>query len=211
MLSMNLPRLLIPGLVAISALLVGCSSDESNGCETVTFEDGDVGVVCPEDTAPTTTPDAVTLDGSAPVSPFTVCIDSTDCRGGEICTGGFCREACSSSDPCTGALRACDTSAGLCVGCVTSDDCAVSERCVSRTCEFFCTEDEHCPQPLYCNFEDGTCFEAECLTDAECSGGFRCGDLRCVPIGGSSVECVSDSDCRGGFRCADSRCVQIGG
>jgi hypothetical protein len=51
--------------------------------------------------------------------------------------------------------------------------------------------------------------EAECLQDSECQGGFRCDDLRCVPIGGSSIECVGDADCRGGFRCASNRCVPI--
>lgn len=200
------------GLLLLSASLLGCSKDEDGGCETILLEDGGFETVCPE---PDATTDADTsggggVDADVPVGPsFPPCQANTDCRGGEVCRDNFCREACASSDPCSGEFRACDLSVGLCVQCVTTDDCSDSERCVAQQCEFFCRVDEHCPQPLYCEFLDGTCFEAECVQDSECQGGFRCDDLRCVPIGGSSIECVGDADCRGGFRCASNRCVPI--
>jgi hypothetical protein len=151
-------------------------------------------------------------EGSAPEVILPPCLDSTDCAGGQICRGGSCREACDALDPCRGALPACDVAAGICEQCITSDDCPVGNRCNGlRRCEFFCDADEQCPQPTYCDFPTGTCFTAECERDDQCSGGFRCLDLRCVPIGGPDVECVSDVDCRGGFRCDTSRCVPIGG
>ena len=152
---------------------------------------------------------AVIEDGSGDGVVLPPCIDSTDCLGGQLCRAGVCREACDAADPCRGPLRACDTAAGICEECVASSDCGAAEQCVNRTCEFFCREDEDCPQPLYCEFSNGTCFEAECLADSGCSGGFRCSDLRCVPIGGPDVECVADDNCRGGFRCDEGRCVQI--
>jgi hypothetical protein len=150
---------------------------------------------------------AEVIDGSGVVLP--PCIDSTDCLGGQLCRAGVCREACAENDACRGPLRACDTAAGICEECISDEDCGVAEQCSNRSCEFFCRADEDCAQPLYCEFSDGTCFAAECLADTDCSGGFRCADLRCVPIGGPDVECVSDENCRGGFRCDDGSCVQI--
>jgi hypothetical protein len=207
--SHNAPFFLASALV-FGLGLIGCSKEEDDGCETTVLEDGGFETICPEPDAATDAGGGGGSDTDASAGPsFPPCQANTDCRGGEVCRDNFCREACASSDPCSGQFRACDLNAGLCVACVSTDDCSESERCVAQVCEFFCRADEQCPQPLYCNFDDGTCFEAECLQDSECQGGFRCDDLRCVPIGGSSIECVGDADCRGGFRCASNRCVPI--
>lgn len=137
------------------------------------------------------------------------CTDAVDCPGGYLCWRDQCREACGPADPCAGPLRSCYESAGICEECIANSDCSAAEQCVNRTCEFFCRVDEDCPQPLYCDFSSGTCFEAECLNDDDCSGGSRCSDLRCVPLDTPDVECASDSDCAGGYFCDEGLCLRI--
>lgn len=177
-----------------------------------------------------------TADGSGDDRPdLTDCIDNLDCRGGEVCRQGECRESCDVDDPCVGLLAACDPLREYCVECVVEADCASGERCVESWCEFFCTDDLQCGAGTFCDFPTGTCFVPECASDADCAGGERCGDLRCVPIdtpiddvcrgddecaegevcvGGECVDagptaCGSDADCGGGERCAAGFCVPI--
>lgn len=113
---------------------------------------------------------------------FPPCEDNTDCRGGEVCRGGGCREACSDNDPCAGELGACDVDAGVCVACVADGDCGTNERCDDQQCVFFCTGDRQCAGGEICNTATGECFEPECTQDSDCSGGFTCQTGVCAPI-----------------------------
>lgn len=138
------------------------------------------------------------------------CIDNLDCRGGEVCRAGECRESCDDEDNCEGILDACDTDLGYCVECVTSQDCPATDRCAAGWCDFFCTSDDHCPTDRYCDFTSGACFEPQCFDDSECRGGERCSDLRCVPIDTPIDDtCRGDVDCDAGERCERGACVPV--
>lgn len=127
-------------------LLVACGGDESSNA---TPDAGDVS-------------DTVSADGTGDATGpvFALCEDNTDCRGGEVCRGGECREACGDDNPCDGDLAVCDESAGYCVGCLDNADC---------------------PDGV-CSSSTRSCVDAECRRDADCRGGTTCRAGACVPI-----------------------------
>jgi hypothetical protein len=98
--------------------------------------------------------------------PPRACETHSQCRGGELCEMGECRQACAPDDPCTAAGTICDETRGVCVpGCGGDEDCGGGERC-----------------------DDGRCVSIgpECTEDDQCAGGERCREMRCVPIGGDA-------------------------
>ncbi len=167
-------------------------------------------------------PDASVDSGDVSVPEFPPCEDNTDCRGGEVCRDGGCREACSGTDDCTGALPACDEVAGICVACVEDGDCAPDERCDDQTCVFFCVGDRQCADGEVCDLATGTCYESECTDDGDCAGGELCRMGRCEPIdtvvcepGGATcdgetlVQCSRDGTSQTRTPCAgDAVCVE---
>lgn len=136
-------------------------------------------------------------DGSADPGPvFTPCADNLDCRGGEVCRGGFCREACSDGDPCIGDLRACDPELGFCVECNVDPDCPANYRCLDQACSFYCVSDAGCGAGTVCDLDSGACIEPDCTADSECPGGFACRDFTCAPI--DEPICAADTQrCEG--------------
>jgi len=111
------------------------------------------------------------------------CLANGDCRGGEVCRDGRCREFCDASTSCSQAFEVCNTAQRICVQCVAQSDCRDDETCgADNTCSFFCRSDSVCPEGLYCEFSTGTCFIPDCIENTDCQGGFLCEDLRCVEI-----------------------------
>lgn len=126
--------------------------------------------------------DSGATDAQVDAIELVACDNNTDCRGGEICRSGFCREACSPSDECAGQLSACDDELGYCVECVGNGDCAANHICVDAACAFFCSSDDACAPEEFCDADTGSCEPIECREDTDCSGGFWCVDFLCVPI-----------------------------
>lgn len=124
-----------------------------------------------------------TSDTAADTLPDTTagCTNDLDCRGGELCRDGICREACGPTDPCTGPLTVCDPDVRICVGCVTATDCPSNERCVAGTCRFVCDQNSDCQPGQRCDAATGSCV-AGCDIDADCLGGQRCEAGACVAI-----------------------------
>lgn len=183
--------------------LAACGGDEG---ASPSGGSGDVGVT---DTA-----------GGTDVVVLPPCVDATNCRGGELCFEGECREACDAADPCTGALTVCDPTNRVCVGCVADADCGVSSRCVDAACEFFCTTAVDCGAGQACDATSGQCIAAECTVDEECQGGEACRNGLCRPIeepictpgdalcdGNTLLTCANDGARYLETTCED-RCVQ---
>ncbi|MGE0321443.1 MAG: vWA domain-containing protein [Polyangiaceae bacterium] len=105
------------------------------------------------------------------------CVETADCSDGEVCAGGKCRPACDSDNDCTPLGLLCDRTAGYCVECTKNADCA----------------------------EDHYCSLGECLADV-CSAGYeRCqagGITTCSDTGDSWLPVVA---CPG-----STTCVQAG-
>ena len=148
------------------------------------------------------------------------CVDATDCRGGELCFEGECREACDVADPCRGALPVCDPVSRVCVGCLSSSDCGAGSRCVEGTCESFCTLAVDCAAGEACDTRTGQCVAAQCTDDAQCAGGQACREGLCRPIeepicapgetrcdGNTLQTCANDGARYLDATCED-RCVQ---
>lgn len=169
---------------AVAALaLAACGSDDSNS-----GADGsgaDAGVL-----------DAA--DGSAqPTSPFAPCTVSADCRGGELCQAGECREFCDATSPCDGAASICDVPAGVCVFCLQRTDCPEGNLCRDQVCQPGCLFDEDCGAGQLCSELTQSCISGECAVDADCPGGSRCAGARCVEIESCTI---GESRCDGGRR-----------
>jgi len=135
------------------------------------------------DSSTTDTAVDTTVDTAADTAPDTTvgCNVDLDCRGGQVCSGGQCREACGPADPCTGELSVCDPDARICVGCVTATDCGASESCVDGTCRFVCDRNADCEPGQRCDIASGSCVSG-CDTDIDCPGGQRCQAGACVAI-----------------------------
>jgi hypothetical protein len=117
------------------------------------------------------------------------CESNLDCRGGEVCRAGTCREACGSNDDCTGALPVCDEVAGVCVACLDDGDCDEG-RCVDTVCvSDRCETDDDCEGALTCDPETGRC--GVCDGDGDCPGGYTCEDGGCVAI--DDRICIPDT------------------
>lgn len=140
--------------------------------------DADAGDTTTDSSAGDTAPD--TAIDTAPDTTVGCTVD-LDCRGGQVCSAGQCREACGPADPCTGLLTICDPDARICVGCVTATDCAAAESCIDGTCRFVCDQNGDCAPGQRCDLASGNCV-AGCDTDLDCPGGQRCEAGACVAI-----------------------------
>lgn len=104
-------------------------------------------------------------DGSGstdPDVPLRPCEAELDCRGGETCLAGVCRESCRAGEPCDGPFFACDASSGFCVECLDDADCA--------------------GQAFLCDPDLQTCSVETCAATSDCPGGTLCADSRCVSL-----------------------------
>ena len=134
------------------------------------------------DTASDTATDTAADTATDTAADTTVgCTGDLDCRGGELCRDGQCREACGPADPCTGDLSVCDPEARICVGCATATDCAAAESCIEGTCRFVCDQNADCEPGQRCDLASGSCV-AGCDDDIDCPGGQRCQEGTCVAI-----------------------------
>jgi hypothetical protein len=135
------------------------------------------------DSSTTDTAVDTTVDTAADTAPDTTigCTVDLDCRGGEVCSGGQCREACGPADPCTGDLSVCDPDARICVGCVTAADCAAAESCIEGACRFVCDQNADCEPGQRCDLASSSCVSG-CDTDIDCPGGQRCQAGDCIAI-----------------------------
>jgi hypothetical protein len=134
------------------------------------------------DTAADTATDTAADTATDTAADTTVgCTGDLDCRGGELCRDGQCREACGPADPCTGDLSVCDPEARICVGCATATDCAAAESCIEGTCRFVCDQNADCEPGQRCDLASGSCV-AGCDDDIDCPGGQRCQEGTCVAI-----------------------------
>lgn len=135
-------------------------------------------------------------------TPTRSCTDASDCRAGEVCLDGTCREL---------------------TGCNSDDDCTENQRCIDGLCQqdFGCTVDGDCGPGWRCN-ADGVCVEdrtnpdadvplpdgdtpPECTDDAECDGDFCIGGVCC------SLDRVCGDACCGDLQtCFASACVTPG-
>jgi hypothetical protein len=196
-------------IVSSAGLAAGCGDDSSGADGDATAIGDDAGSGADVDDGPD----------------LPTCIDNLDCRGGEVCRDGYCRESCEAGDPCTGVLLACDLIAGICVECTADADCGANAECVNQACEFACTSDAACGAGEFCNLATGGCQPRECTSDVDCRGGFRCedsvcvsiddvicepGSLRCSGDGDSVIACSADGTrqsllaCEGGERCVET-------
>jgi hypothetical protein len=101
------------------------------------------------------------------------CIESSECRGGEVCRDGACREVCAADNPCDGQLNLCDESSGLCVQCLAARDCSGGFDCRAGLCQPIdglpCTaSDERCSSNTRVTCVDGRLLSAPCGDDAVC-------------------------------------------
>ena len=162
--------------------------------------------------------------------PLRTCDTSGDCRGGELCREGVCREACGAGELCEGERAVCDVDRGVCVSCLSDSDCedglCVASECVAGMCR----ANTDCRGGEVCDVAGGgVCVEVQCRESADCAGGEICRDFLCVsapPPCSSDADCAdsetcvsgvceprgcaSDGDCAGGERCVAGSCEPIG-
>ncbi len=151
-------------------LLAACGSDP-----VATTDPADAGPSMSDTSQGDAAGDLNTLDGTTP-TPDTVtapCVTSADCRGGEFCADGVCREVCSEGNPCEGPLPYCENESGLCVACLESLDCRGGEICDDNTCVRVGVEecsllDERCDGQTRYFCEDGTLQSEVCPADTYC-------------------------------------------
>lgn len=131
------------------------------------------------------------------------CATDVDCAGGQLCTRGLCREACSAADPCSDARLLCHPADGVCVACVLDGDCDDSQRCEENVCVDGCSDDSACGGGQRCEVATRTCVSLGCGGDMDCAGGEGCrvATGECAPI------CVFDGTCAVGEVCAAGLCL----
>jgi hypothetical protein len=151
----------------------------------------DVGDTAPDSEDVAT--DVADTDAGEPLRP---CEVNADCRGGEVCRAGFCREACTESPDCDDPRAPVCAEGGYCVECVETSDCGAAEICDANACAFFCGSDADCPERTACNTDSGSCDAVECTLDAHCEDEEVCAENVCVPEA-STVCTPSATECDG--------------
>lgn len=209
----------------VSLTLVACGSDPVGPTGAA-----DTGTNTPDAAAGDTAGDVANVDITNPGEDTVTasCVSSADCRGGEFCADGVCREVCSEDNPCEGPLPYCETASGLCVACLASADCRggeicednvcvrvsveectlLDERCDGRT-RYFCQggtlQSEVCPEDTYCqpaNAQSPSCQPQVCEPNAiGCDGDNA---TLCDEFGGR----LESLPCDEGQTCAEGLCVE---
>jgi hypothetical protein len=109
------------------------------------------------------------------------CLEDTDCRSAEVCTGGICKAPvdCDSSSDCTGD-QVCSQDLGACVDCVTSKDCNTGQACMDHSCHDrpTCDFTSDCDRSLVCEPNQHIC--VECRTTDDCGYKQVCEEYECV-------------------------------
>lgn len=187
-------------LAVFTAFASGCGTEVASrgraGSTTPDLVDSDTGGGGGDTGATDTATDTAADTATDTAADTTVgCTNDLDCRGGELCRDGQCRDACGPTDPCTGDLSVCDPDARICVGCVTAADCGAAESCVEGACRFVCDQNADCEPGQRCDLASGSCVVG-CDTDIDCPGGQRCASGACIAIV-SQICSPSASDCDG--------------
>jgi hypothetical protein len=111
----------------------------------------------------------------------TRCTTNSQCKAGEVCSGGKCT-ACSSNAQCGPSAQCIATHTTQQCTCSATADCASGESCVQGLCA------------------------PGCCTNNDCSPGEACTDGLCQPCQGSGCACGSAGDCATGQACINSTC-----
>jgi hypothetical protein len=143
------------------------------------------------------------------------CLSDDDCLPEEHCnlstnqcTDVFCQADSDCLDP---YFSFCNTATGDCVECVINDHCGYYDWCRQFNCESDCLTDAECIEKYgdnqHCDLVSGDCFEAECMTDADCSGTpdkpyCKTSASPSNPPQYSCVECTLDEHCDEFFECS---------
>lgn len=167
---MNQRTVLGFGVLAAFALVVSCSSGDSNG----SGAPAGFGKSCSSDKDCASYALLCSADDEC-----VQCLDASDCKRSETCAAGLCRAAdeCKSSRDCN-RDQVCDDGLGLCVDCVSSNDCLNGQSCVKNTCvkEQTCKATRDCSAGLVCD-PDGVC--VECVENSDCASDQFCRDRAC--------------------------------
>jgi hypothetical protein len=148
------------------------------------------------------------------------CLLDEDCLPGEHChqvqhecTDVFCLADSDCTEP---SFNFCNTATGDCVQCVESDHCGPYMWCRDFICDGDCQTDAECVEKYgpdqHCNTDTGNCFEAECMTDADCVGnpdGEHCKTAASPadPPQYTCVACTLDEHCDEFFECAPTQFI----
>ncbi len=125
-------------------------------------------------------------DGGTDLLP---CTDNLDCRGGEVCRDGFCREACREGDVCSVDGQICDPELGYCIDpeCADDGDCAGGFVCDTGACVPI--------DPVVCDAGTSRCDGSdliECNRDGTRETTTTCGEgTLCIDDGEGDAECAA--------------------
>ena len=184
--------------------LVACSSDETSTLDGSAADGSSLPVDATGDLG---LPDAVADAGvdSGPDVPLTPCVSNEACRGGYVCLEGFCREACSETDPCRGELTTCDVQSGYCGVCASDADCTNGRQCDTGLCDGGCVTDSACGAGSVC--DDGSCTPQVCTPGEQVCDGDNVLVCNARGTGSSSTSCADACDDTGaGCTCTAGRC-----
>ncbi len=140
-----------------------------------------------------------------------MCLDDTDCPGGQACSGGTCaaRPECAATADCAEGF-AC--SEGRCL-CSSDAACASNQQCRQGRCEeqSRCIGDADCPAGQRCEVTQGACLPA-CTTATSCAPGVdpQVANVLFVCQGGACLRrCLNDASCGGqGLICEAGVCAR---
>jgi hypothetical protein len=134
----------------------------------------------------------------------TTCSVDTECDTTELCLDGTCQvpPSCTGDADCPAGTNC---QSGRCARpCSADADCAQMETCVDGHCLRRCLTDSNCPAGTIC--ENNACVEAECLSDADCTGQqVRCQGGRCETY----TTCVTTADCEPNYECIAGICEEL--
>lgn len=235
-------QLLVVASAALAAMTSGCGSEGGplgGGDDVIVIGDTGSDVVdneldpgdLPE--PDTEEPDTEEPDASPEVEPdvppepeLRPCEVNVDCRGGEVCRDGFCRELCEEDADCdTEGLGVCGDDT-YCVQCTEAEDCGAAEVCIDTFCEFFCRSADDCGELQACEIATGVCIDIECSSAGDCGEDEVCvanlcvdgSDLVCTPSTAfcdenTLVACASDGRSEARLACSDAApCIEgVGG